>query len=82
MVLIPRGFAHGFCTLTDESEVLYKVDSPYNREHEGGLLWSDTTLNIQWPEPEPFLSDKDQQNWTWQVFVEQHAQRMQDLFGR
>lgn len=81
MILIPRGFAHGFCTLTDESEVLYKVDSPYSHEHEGGLLWSDPTLNIAWPEAEPFLSEKDRHNWTWQTFVAQHGRRMSGLFN-
>ncbi len=81
MVLIPRGFAHGFCTLTDLSEVLYKVDSPYQREYEGGLLWSDKQLNIKWPTTTPFLSEKDSRNWTWEVFVEQHSHRMNGLFG-
>lgn len=69
MIFIPRGFAHGFCTLTDESEVLYKVDNPYNREHEGGLLWSDPEIGIQWPTGAPILSEKDQKNWTWREFV-------------
>lgn len=70
MIFIPRGFAHGFCTLTDESEVLYKVDNVYNREHEGGLLWSDTDLGISWPAEAPILSEKDTRNWTWQEFLE------------
>jgi dTDP-4-dehydrorhamnose 3,5-epimerase len=81
MVLIPRGFAHGFCTLTQESEVLYKVDSPYRRDHEGGLLWCDSQLNIRWPEAEPFLSEKDRQNWTWAQFVKHHSKRMRGLFN-
>ncbi len=80
MVLIPRGFAHGFCTLTDESEVLYKVDSPYQREYEGGLLWSDADVGISWPVQEPFLSEKDSQNWSWRTFVEQHSHRMRGLY--
>ncbi|MEQ1743971.1 MAG: dTDP-4-dehydrorhamnose 3,5-epimerase [Saprospiraceae bacterium] len=76
MIYIPRGFAHGFCTLTNESEVLYKVDNVYNREHEGGLLWSDSDLGIQWPTDTPILSEKDQKNWTWGEFVESHQSRM------
>ncbi|MDV7395195.1 dTDP-4-dehydrorhamnose 3,5-epimerase, partial [Arthrospira platensis SPKY1] len=68
MIFIPRGFAHGFCTLSEESEVLYKVDNVYNREHEGGLLWSDPDLGIEWPlEGEPILSEKDRGNMTLQT---------------
>lgn len=73
MVFIPRGFAHGFCTLTPESEVLYKVDNVYNRDHEGGLLWSDPDLNINWPAGAPILSEKDQKNMTLKEFVEKHG---------
>jgi dTDP-4-dehydrorhamnose 3,5-epimerase len=73
MIFIPRGFAHGFCTLSEESEVLYKVDNVYNREHEGGLLWSDPDLGIEWPlEGEPILSEKDRGNMTLQTFIETH----------
>ncbi|MCC6463351.1 MAG: dTDP-4-dehydrorhamnose 3,5-epimerase [Saprospiraceae bacterium] len=73
MVFIPRGFAHGFCTLTDESEVLYKVDNVYNRDCEGGLLWSDTDLDINWPVQTPVLSEKDTRNMTLRQFIEVHG---------
>jgi len=72
MVFIPRGFAHGFCTLTEESEVLYKVDNVYSREHEGGLLWSDPDLGIDWPADTPILSEKDQKNLTLAQFIQTH----------
>jgi dTDP-4-dehydrorhamnose 3,5-epimerase len=48
-ILVPEGFAHGFMTLTDDCEVLYKVTRPYAPEHEGGLLWSDPELGVEWP---------------------------------
>lgn len=72
MIFIPRGFAHGFCTLTDESEVLYKVDNVYNREHEGGLLWSDPDIGIEWPTDAPVLSEKDSRNMSFRTFIEKH----------
>lgn len=48
-IYVPVGFAHGFCTLTEEAEVLYKVSAPYAPQTEGGVLWNDPALNIDWP---------------------------------
>ena len=48
-LLVPRGFAHGFQTLTDDCEVLYKVTDYYAPAAERGLLWSDAALGIDWP---------------------------------
>jgi len=69
MIFIPRGFAHGFCTLTDISEVVYKVDNYYSQESERGLLWNDKTVGIQWPTDKPILSTKDEVNMTFEKFV-------------
>ena len=73
LIFIPRGFAHGFCTLSEVSEVLYKVDNVYNREHESGLLWSDPDLAIDWPVKDPVLSPKDEKNQTLKEFINQHT---------
>jgi dTDP-4-dehydrorhamnose 3,5-epimerase len=60
-LLVPIGFAHGFCTLEPNTEVLYKVDSYYAPAHDAGLLWSDADLGILWPVDvsQVRLSDKD-----------------------
>ena len=59
LLLVPRGFAHGFCTLSEESEVLYKVDSPYTPQSESGIRWNDAALKINWPTNRPLMSEKD-----------------------
>ena len=57
---IPPGFAHGFCVLSDEADVVYKCTDVYRADDEGGVLWNDPALGIEWPVREPVLSAKDQ----------------------
>ena len=60
-LLIPKGFAHGFMTLTENVEVQYKVDELYAPECERGIIWNDPTIGINWPmDVQPILSGKDE----------------------
>ena len=60
MLWVPPGFAHGFLTLSDATEVLYKTTDYYAPEHERCVLWNDPDIGIEWPlTAEPVLSDKD-----------------------
>jgi dTDP-4-dehydrorhamnose 3,5-epimerase len=68
-VYVPRGFAHGFCTLTEEALVVYKVDAYYAPESEGGLRWDDDVLRITWPTRDPLVSDKDKRLPSFKEFV-------------
>jgi dTDP-4-dehydrorhamnose 3,5-epimerase len=60
-LFVPAGFAHGFCTLEADTEVLYKVDAVYSAAHDRGIDWSDPALGIAWPvaKDAAILSDKD-----------------------
>lgn len=60
MLMIPRGFAHGFVVLSDTAEFVYKCDEVYHPEDEGGIMWNDPDIGIVWPyKGEPSLSEKD-----------------------
>ena len=58
-LLIPRGFAHGFLTLTDDVEIQYKADQFYSPQFEGNIRWNDPQIGIEWPFEPGILADKD-----------------------
>lgn len=63
--MIPRGFAHGFVVVSEYAEFAYKCDEKYHPEDEGGLLWNDPGIGVEWPEVgEIILSEKDKKNPT------------------
>ena len=59
MFYIPVGFAHGFIALDDQTVFVYKCTSLYNKEAEGGIIWNDTSLGINWGGLNPIISQKD-----------------------
>lgn len=61
MMYVPAGFAHGFQSLSDYSEITYMVSSFYNKESEAGIRYDDPAVNIEWPLPVSLVSDKDLQ---------------------
>ncbi|HUH32712.1 MAG TPA: dTDP-4-dehydrorhamnose 3,5-epimerase [Daejeonella sp.] len=69
-LFIPRGFAHGFAVISEHAEFFYKCDNYYNKESEGGLLFNDPELNIDWniPECEILVSEKDLINPTFNSY--------------
>ena len=60
LLYIPEGFAHGFCILSDEADVFYKVNQEHSPEHDTGFIWNDPEINIKWPIDKPIMSERDQ----------------------
>ncbi len=67
-ILIPKGFAHGFYTLTNHAILHYKCSNYRHAKSETGILWNDNILKIKWPNKNPILSDKDKNNLSFNEF--------------
>ncbi|WCL51281.1 dTDP-4-dehydrorhamnose 3,5-epimerase [Leptospira sp. GIMC2001] len=70
MLWVPTGFAHGFLTLEDDTDFLYKVTNDYSKEHEGGIMFNDSDLGIEWgmESLDLIVSDKDKILTSWKDF--------------
>lgn len=72
---IPKNFAHGFLVLSDYAEFCYKVTDFYHPNDEGGLMWNDPDIGVEWPMPEGMtaddliLSEKDKVNWSYKELL-------------
>ena len=58
-LFVPVGFAHGFCVLSDVADVAYKLSSLYDPATEAGIAWDDREVGVEWPIPDPELSERD-----------------------
>ena len=66
---IPEGFAHGFCSLADNTILHYKNSDYRNKNYEMGILWNDKDLNIKWPVKRPLISSRDRKNLSFSKFL-------------
>ena len=67
-LLIPKGFAHGFCSLTDDVVLHYKCSNYRHKKSELGILWNDKNIGIKWPIKKPIISNKDKENLSFEDF--------------
>ena len=67
-LLIPAGFAHGFCGLENDNLVFYGLTNYRSKKYEVGILWNDKTLKVKWPVTKPILSRQDKNNITFEKF--------------
>ena len=66
-LFVPEGFAHGFQTLMDNTEVFYQMSEIFHPEHARSLRWNDRAFEIAWPIPDPILSEKDSNSSPWSM---------------
>lgn len=72
---MPRGFAHGFLVLSESATFCYKCDEFYHPDDEGGIIWNDSDIAIDWPlSDEPILSDKDKKHQSFQEYMSEGKQ--------
>ncbi len=69
MYWVPKGFAHGFVTLENNTVFFYKCTNVYNKQSEGGIFWNDPDLNIKWNIENPILSEKDKKSTYFKDFI-------------
>jgi len=69
-LFIPVGFAHGFCVLSDEAEVMYKCSTVYDPVAEAGVSWNDPEIGVAWPVQDPIISDRDKKTPTLREFLQ------------
>ncbi len=82
ILYIPKGFAHGFLTLENETEILYKTTDFYHPEYDSGIMWNDKDINIEWnlekynlKEEDLILSEKDTKHQTFKEYVEKLGEK-------
>jgi len=68
-IYMPHGFAHGFCVLSDWADLHYKVSQPYDPSDDGGLIWNDDQIKIDWPIKDPIISKRDLSNCSFSKLV-------------
>ena len=68
-LLIPKGFAHGFCSLSNDVVLHYKCSTYRNKNSECGILWNDKKIKINWPIKKPVISEKDKKNILFDEFI-------------
>ena len=66
---LPKGFAHGYCSITDRSEIIYKHDTFYQKSADNGIRWNDPDIDITWPCDKPLISEKDQKLPSFDEFI-------------
>lgn len=71
-LLVPVGFAHGFCVVSDVADVIYKVSAPYDPKTECSLKFDDPDIAVAWPVAEPLLSPRDQQAESFATYRARH----------
>lgn len=73
MLCLPRGLAHGFCTLTDDVEIFYRIDNYYDSDAASTIHWKSPELDIPWPVTNPTVSEKDANANSFSTFLKEHG---------